>query len=148
MLISNQEAAAIFSKYGATGCTDITGFGLLAHLGEMITASGVSVQLNLPNIPILAGARDTIKQGIISSLHPQNLQAEKYVKTSLILKDLPEYLLLFDPQTSGGLLAGVPPEKASECVQDLYNLGYENSCIIGSVIEQTPTPQVIIDSYI
>jgi selenide,water dikinase len=61
MLLSNQAAATCLMEYGVTACTDITGFGLLGHLMEMVKASNVSVELHLDAIPILQGARETFK---------------------------------------------------------------------------------------
>ena len=75
MVQSNQQAGEVFQAHHATACTDVTGFGLAGHLLEMVRASKVSVELELTHLPILTGARETLVQGIISSLQPQNLQA-------------------------------------------------------------------------
>ena len=133
MLLSNQKAANIFQKYGATACTDITGFGLLGHLIEMIKASDVGVEIELDSVPILAGAIETIQRGIISSLHPQNVKAFADLHRESKTINSPQYSLLFDPQTSGGLLASVSPEKANDCLNELKASGYQDSCIIGQV---------------
>ena len=134
MSISNQKAAQIFIQYGATACTDITGFGLLGHLLEMIKVSEVAVQLELDTIPILEGARQTIQEGFTSSLHPQNLGAANYLQNPEQVSDSPSYPLLFDPQTAGGLLAAIPPDKAGQCLKSLHNSGYKQARIIGQVI--------------
>jgi selenide,water dikinase len=133
MIQSNQQAAQILQAYGATACTDITGFGLLGHLVEMMEASQVGINLNLTAIPLLPGALDTVQQGIFSSLHSQNLQAAGYLHNLSEGVDLPAYPLLFDPQTSGGLLASLPPSQAEECLSQLKSAGYDHSAIIGSV---------------
>ncbi|MBZ8180755.1 selenide, water dikinase SelD [Oscillatoria salina] len=135
MLLSNQEAAKIFSEHSATACTDITGFGLLGHLLEMVKAAGFSVELNLETIPILPGAMETIKRGIMSSLQTQNLRAASYLENAEQFRNLAAYQLLFDPQTSGGLLATIPAEKAEDCLKNLQTAGYEQSRIIGRVRE-------------
>ncbi len=140
MLLSNQTAAQVLLQCGATACTDITGFGLLGHLLEMVKASQVGVELNLNAIPILPGARETMEAGITSSLHPQNLQLATYINNSDEVSDLAKYQLLFDPQTSGGLLAAIPAENADECLKKLQTCGYEQSCLIGRVI---PAPQAM-----
>ncbi|MCU0527870.1 MAG: selenide, water dikinase SelD, partial [Elainella sp. Prado103] len=75
MLQSNQAAAACFRQYGATACTDITGFGLIGHLYEMLQASQVAACLNIDQIPVLPGALTTLQQGLVSSLQAQNLRA-------------------------------------------------------------------------
>jgi len=140
MLLSNQAAAQVFLECGATACTDITGFGLLGHLLEMVKASQVGVQLDLDAIPILPGARATMAAGITSSLHPQNLRLSIYINNSAEVSDLTKYQLLFDPQTSGGLLAAIPAENADKCIKKLQTCGYEQSCLIGRVI---PAPQAM-----
>ena len=144
MLLSNQAAAVCLREYGATTCTDVTGFGLLGHLLEMVRASRVSVELNFDGIPILAGAKETIQQGILSSLHPQNLRSaqplqklsQSQIQNLSDLADRPLFPLLFDPQTSGGLLASVPSDRASSCLTALRKLGYLDSNTIGSVLPQ------------
>ncbi|MCU0536598.1 MAG: selenide, water dikinase SelD [Hydrococcus sp. Prado102] len=137
MLLSNQIASKIFLEYGATACTDITGFGLLGHLVEMIKASGVGVELELESIPILEGAIATIQMGISSSLQPQNLQVSNYISNVSEASNSPIYPILFDPQTSGGLLASVPSENANNCLIQLQNSGYKDSSIIGRVVRES-----------
>ena len=135
MIVSNQKAAEILLQYGANSCTDITGFGLLGHLSEMVRASQVNVELNLENIPVLPGAITTIKKGITSSLHSQNqLNAVCYIENVAEARQKVEYQLLFDPQTSGGLLAAVPAEEADICLATLQQEGYDNSSLIGEVL--------------
>ena len=155
MLLSNQAAANCLLEHGATACTDITGFGLLGHLVEMVKASQVNVELQIDAVPILAGAQQTIAAGIISSLHPENLDAASQIQNlqsqnlqsqnsqTQELENHPHYPLLFDPQTSGGLLASVPQEQANSCINTLQALGYKDSCIIGLVIPQTKVNKAI-----
>jgi selenide,water dikinase len=135
MLLSNQEAARAFVEHGATACTDITGFGLLGHLLEMIKASGVAVQLDLEAIPVLEGALETLQMGITSSLQPQNLQASYYISNLSEVSASHMYPLLFDPQTAGGLLAAIPSEQADSCLATLKALGYSYSRIIGLIAQ-------------
>jgi selenide,water dikinase len=136
MLLSNQEAARVFVEQGATTCTDVTGFGLLGHLLEMVKASGVAVELNLEAIPVLEGALDMVQQGIVSSLQPQNLRASLFISNLSQVSTSPKYPLLFDPQTAGGLLAAIASERANSCLAALKARGYSHSQIIGCV---TPT---------
>ncbi|MBW4663806.1 MAG: selenide, water dikinase SelD [Chroococcus sp. CMT-3BRIN-NPC107] len=133
MLLSNQAAANCLMEYGVTACTDITGFGLLGHLIEMVKASNVSVELNLEALPILAGARETLEKGIFSSLHPENLQFSRYIAKGEKVCNI-NYPLLFDPQTSGGLLAAVPKDVAKSCLTQLQALGYIQASVIGRVV--------------
>ncbi|WP_414584755.1 selenide, water dikinase SelD [Scytonema sp. PCC 10023] len=135
MLLSNQAAAACLLEHQATACTDVTGFGLLGHLMEMVLASSnVAIELQLEAIPVLAGARETTEKGIFSSLHPENLRASRYIDNLEQVESHAHYPLLFDPQTAGGLLASIPESQASSCLAALKNLGYESSCAIGRVM--------------
>ncbi|HEY9908861.1 MAG TPA: selenide, water dikinase SelD, partial [Thermosynechococcaceae cyanobacterium] len=136
MLLSNQAAATCFLAHGATACTDITGFGLLGHLLEMVRASGVAVELELEAIPWLEGALETVQRGIVSSLQPQNSQAAAAIANLTQASRRPHFPLLFDPQTSGGLLASVPVPQANACVAALQSLGYGQSAIVGYTISR------------
>lgn len=133
MLQSNRMGAQCLQRYGATACTDVTGFGLLGHLVEMIRASRVDVTLELAKIPLLDGARETIAAGIFSSLQPQNVRLRRAVRDLESVAQAPLYPLLFDPQTSGGLLASVPGERAEACLAELRALGYTQATLIGTV---------------
>jgi selenide,water dikinase len=122
MLQQAAASAAILAAQGATACTDVTGFGLLGHLLEMLTASSADARLDPGGIPALGGALDLIAAGIASSLHAGNLSA----LTSLADADpqTPLTALLIDPQTAGGLLAGIPAERAGACLAALIAAGY------------------------
>jgi len=135
MLQSNQAAAAGLIAHGATACTDITGFGLAGHLYEMVRASQVAVDLELEAIPALEGAIATLQKGIVSSLQPENLHIARFLARSESVSQSAQYSLLFDPQTSGGLLASVSADEASQCLDNLHRLGYAESCIVGKVID-------------
>src|SRR5581483_5545667 len=133
MQLSAREAADCLRRFGATACTDVTGFGLVGHLVEMTRPSAVDVALDLDAVPMLEGARETVAAGIFSSLQPQNLRLRRAVGDGAASDD-PRYALLFDPQTAGGLLAGVPADRAQECVTQLHRLGYPDAAIIGRVV--------------
>jgi len=122
MLQSAAASSWIFASHGATACTDVTGFGLLGHLLEMLSASEADARLDPAAIPALGGALDLIVGGIASSLHASNLSA----LAALTDADprSPLAALLIDPQTAGGLLAGVPAERASACLTELRDIGY------------------------
>ena len=134
MLQPNHEAAECLSAHGATACTDVTGFGLLGHLVEMARPSRVDVEIDLNAIPLLDGASETVAAGIFSSLQPQNLRLRRAVhEVGNVSKDR-RYPLLFDPQTSGGLLAGIPAHQADACRASLRRRGYSHTAIIGRVL--------------
>jgi selenide, water dikinase len=133
MLVSSQAAAAALYRHGVTACTDVTGFGLLGHLIEMTRASNTDARLELDAVPLLDGAEQTVAAGILSSLQPQNVRLRRAVRDADALSDHARYPLLFDPQTAGGLLASVPADQASACLEELHGLGYTRAVIIGSV---------------
>ena len=130
---SSRTAAAALRKYGATACTDVTGFGLLGHLVEMTRASGVDVHLALASVPVLEGALETSAEGLLSSLHPHNVRLRRAVVNVERAALDPRYPLLYDPQTAGGLLASVPGDRADACVDDLRAQGYDQAAVIGTV---------------
>lgn len=134
MILSNRIAGECVYAHGAHACTDITGFGLLGHMVEMIKGSGVDVALDISKLPILDGALDTVRAGILSSLQPANLRLRRAIKNVEDASTHDAYPLIFDPQTSGGLLAALPPEKAEACIAELHNQGYPAATIVGKVI--------------
>ncbi len=135
MLLSNQQAGFCLHRHGATACTDVTGFGLLGHLVEMTRSSGKSVKLHLSSLPIMDGALEMIKTGIFSSLQEQNVRLRRAIKDPGELTEHKHFPLLFDPQTSGGLLAAIPENNADACIAELHELGYPISVIIGEVTD-------------
>ena len=130
---SNREAALCFFEHAATACTDVTGFGLLGHLLEMLKTATVNVEIDLDALPCLEGAEAMIGSGIFSSLQEQNLHLQEAIEDLPGASSHPRFPLLFDPQTSGGLLASVPGAQASACVEKLHKLGYYDTMIIGRV---------------
>ncbi len=133
MAQSSGRAAAVLREHGATAMTDVTGFGLAGHLDEMLTASVCGARVSLADVPLLVGAAEVAGEGIASSLQPQNRHVEPSLTTSAGVTSRPAYELLFDPQTAGGLLAGVPAERAAEAVAALQQAGYATASVIGDV---------------
>ena len=134
---SNLAGAQCVHRHGASACTDVTGFGLLGHLVEMIRASDVDVELDLAAIPILPGALDTVAAGITSSLQPQNLRLRRAVRDRDGVVGDPRWPLLFDPQTAGGLLASIPRDASRACLEELRSLGYAHAALIGRVVPRS-----------
>jgi selenide,water dikinase len=131
MLRSNYQAAQCLIEHGATACTDVTGFGLVGHLLEMLQVAQVSATLKLEAVPALNGALATLDRGIVSSLQAQNLRSRSFIDCSAQIANSPLFQLLFDPQTSGGLLATIPPDQVTDCLTQLQALGYGQSVVIG-----------------
>ncbi len=122
MLASNGPAAAILRAHGVRACTDVTGFGIGGHLGEMLRASGCAAELG--DLPALPGALELAASGVASTMAPENIAALD-VTTERGLE------LLADPQTSGGLLAGV--RDGTACLTALRAAGIE-AAVIGRVV--------------
>jgi selenide,water dikinase len=123
MRTTNASAARIAMAHRPHAGTDVTGFGLAGHLQEMLEASGAAAVLWLEAIPALPGALALAAHGIESTLAPDNRR---------LLGDSPDTALLADPQTSGGLLLGLPTNRAIGCLQALRESGL-NAAIIGEV---------------
>ncbi|PHJ23497.1 water dikinase [Cystoisospora suis] len=212
MQVSNRKAAEIFMAHGATACTDVTGFGLLGHLVEMLSACRkaraqaegaapsarktcvgssageaqsaggrelsscsfgancerasdrdpgqlLCARLFLSLLPLLDGVVELMADGVHSSLLPGNAKFFSAISQKAWVRGtgrgvpmpsegarcltVPALLpVLFDPQTSGGLLAVVPAHRATECLASLRDEGgYKDSAIIGHLFQETPPPE-------
>ena len=131
----SREAARCIREASASASTDVTGFGLLGHLIEMLRASRVDAALFLDAVPALDGALETLAEGISSSLAPENLRQRRAILNLDAAARMPTYPLLFDPQTAGGLLASVPQSNVVECIAELHRLGYTQAAVVGQVLE-------------
>lgn len=136
MLQSNARAADLLREHGARALTDVTGFGLFGHLGEMLRAARCDARIELEALQLLDGVADLAGAGIRSSLDTSNRGVETLIKGAPPDND-PRYIAGFDPQTAGGLLASVPAAQADACIAALRNAGYAASSVIGS-LEATP----------
>lgn len=130
----NRYASEISLKYGINSCTDVTGFGFLGHLYEMASGSGVSVRVRYDRIRVLEGAEGFASMGIIPAGAYRN---RDYLKDRVKFRDgLEDYKkdILFDPQTSGGLLLSVKREDAPALMAELERI--QTPCsIAGEVME-------------
>ena len=143
MLVSNRAAATCFRQFKASACTDITGFGLAGHLFEMARASDCAVEVLLDQLPLYAGAVNLAMQGVASSLQPQNIRIRHSIVESPELASHAAYPLLFDPQTAGGLLAGVDRQQAEPCLQRLRDLGYQHAQIVARATSASAAEETI-----
>lgn len=128
----NKYAAMSFNKIQVNSVTDITGFGLLGHALEMAKASEVSIHINSKDVPILDEAVDMAKMGIIPAGMYRNKQ---YIEKDVDMQgvDIAIRDILYDPQTSGGLLVSVKAEYAEELVKDMKLNGSIEAKIIGYI---------------
>jgi selenide, water dikinase len=144
MRTSNRATAAILRAHRASACTDVSGFGLAGHLTEMVRTSGVTASLVLDAVPLYEGAAALAAQGIGSSLLPENLKLGAAVTADGAQHSRLE--LLFDPQTAGGLLAGVPAELAEACLTALRAGGASSATEVGLVLPRgdASAPAIIL----
>jgi len=133
-LLSNQPAAELAGRLGVTGLTDVTGFGLAGHLLEMLEAADLSAELFLDRIALLPGTETLLQAGVESTLAPGNRAAEAAIAVEQRLRNLPAYQVLFDPQTSGGLLMGVAPEHADGLLARLAEQSDVPAAVVGRVL--------------
>ena len=136
MLQSAGPAASCLLAHRASACTDVTGFGLLGHLLEMLRASNMSALLDPEAIPALDGAVSLLARGITSSMHADNVATITALGAGAPSLTDPLAALLIDPQTAGGLLAGMPADRAAACVAQLRGLDYR-AADIGFVTRAT-----------
>ncbi len=134
MTALNDQAAAVMFSLGVSACTDITGFGLLGHLYEMLSASGVGGRIYLNNIPVLEQVHNLADMGLIPGGAYRNLEyLEEWLRWDEEI-DETDRLILSDPQTSGGLLMTVSGKRADEAVSALRAEGVAG-VKIGEIIE-------------
>jgi selenide, water dikinase len=133
----NRDAAEACLRIGVNACTDITGFGLIGHSYELARASKISIRLNYRDIPIIKDAEHTAKSGFV----PGGTKANQlWVGSDAVLNSSLGKLerdLLFDPQTSGGLLISVDEPKAMQLIREMQRAGID-ARVIGSVGAESP----------
>jgi selenide,water dikinase len=136
MLRLNRRAAELAAVVGPHSATDITGYGLLGHAAELARNSGAGLAIDLERVPLLPGALEYARQGVFPGGLGRNrefLLSDGFVRLTTILEDA-RAQLLFDPQTSGGLLFALPAEAAAELVEQITQAG-EPCWQIGRVVE-------------
>ena len=130
----NRAASEAMIKVGVDACTDITGFGLIGHLNNMMEASGTGARLSLSDIPVIPGARELIEQGVAPGGTHRNLDGVgKQVRWHPDVSENAR-LLLCDAQTSGGLLISVPKERTDALLKELEAAGVEGARVIGELL--------------
>lgn len=133
MAALNRTASEIMLRFDVHACTDITGFGLLGHLAEMVQGSGRSVNLEAHKVPIVPEAEEFASMGLIPAGAHKNREFRSSMvdfdpRVPLALQDI-----LFDPQTSGGLLISAAPSQAMPLLHALHDKGIA-AAVIGEVV--------------
>jgi selenide,water dikinase len=134
MRASNALAAEALAEAGVRACTDVSGFGLVGHLGEMLGASACGAEVIVPRIPGLPGARELLAAGWRSSAHDANARALREVAVAAEgAAAAVDLALACDPQTSGGLLAAVPAARLDALLAGLARRGI-GAWVIGAIL--------------
>lgn len=142
----NKVAAEAMVEMGAHAATDVTGFGLLGHLSEMANQSGVGVEVYADRVPVFAGVLDHLKEGAVSGAIERN---KEYVSSYVtVAEDVGEEMecVLYDPQTSGGLLIAIAEERAEALVARLRGQGVAAATVIGRVTSKSEGRIVVTGS--
>lgn len=133
MATLNRDAAEVMMEFPVHACTDITGFGLLGHMAEMVIGSGLGIHIQANSVPVLKEALEYAAMGMIpAGMHKNRKFREHIVDISssvdILLQDV-----FFDPQTSGGLLICVAADSAKELLYRLKEKGISQAAMIGEV---------------
>lgn len=138
MTTLNAGAARAMLTVGVRAATDVTGFGLLGHLHNVLRASGVAATIDVANLPVLDGARELAARGAVAGGSKRNLQAAAAFTTFGADVTETDRVLLADAQTSGGLLIAVAPERADAMLTALRGEGTPAAMAIGAVTPGEP----------
>jgi len=143
MAALNRAAAEAAAQVDVHACTDVTGFGFLGHLREMLGERDLGVRVSLAAVPLLEGARDLAEQGFVPGGARRNLESlEAHIQLDAALTDL-DRLLLCDPQTSGGLLFAVPSATAGDLLDRLSAAGVAAAEVGEFVVQPAGVIQVV-----
>jgi len=142
----NRAAAEAMTAAGVTTATDITGFGLAGHLSEIAVQSGVELEVWAAAVPVFDGVLDLIRDGVVSGAVERNREyASAFVRRARgVGEDLES--LLYDPQTSGGLLIAVRRSKAPALLAALKKKGVQDAAVIGRVVRKAP-PRIVLKNH-
>lgn len=140
----NREAAEVMAGFAVSACTDITGFGFLGHLAEMVVDSGLGVWINAAALPFYPEAPEWAAMGLL----PAGAYNNRAFRGSFVTfaPEVPPTIqdLLFDPQTSGGLLIAVAEDEAETLRQDLLDRGIAAAALVGEVVTE-PREKIMVD---
>jgi selenide, water dikinase len=144
MAALNKQASQLMQEVGVSACTDITGFGLLGHACEMLQEGGVGMRIVSSNVPFFPEAAGFARMGMI----PGGTYRNKDFRSSMVefSAKLPDYMpdLLFDPQTSGGLLISVDAARTNDLLARLHQSGIPDAAVIGEVTEE-PAGRIVVE---
>ncbi len=129
MATLNRQAAELMLRHQAHACTDVTGFGLAGHLSAMAAAAGLDAELDLAALPLLPQVRELLAQGVLGGAAERNRESSSAAVRLMPGADAALAEILFDPQTSGGLLIALPQERVAALMGELIEHGIEAAVI-------------------
>ena len=138
MATLNKRASEVMQDVGVNACTDITGFGFLGHTCQLARNSRIGIKLNANAVPFFPEAEEFAKSGLCpGGLHRNR---EFYAEMVDFSSNIPDYMkdILFDPQTSGGLLISLAPDAAESLMSKLKEAGIHDATIVGEVVSKPP----------
>lgn len=144
MAALNKNAADVMADYPVHACTDITGFGFLGHLSEMVAGSGCGVRIAALSVPVFPETLEYAAMGLVPAGAYRNREFRLFMvdfapSVDRILQDV-----LFDPQTSGGLLISIAPKEAQNLLKDLKAKGIPEAAMVGEVIAE-PKERILVE---
>ena len=143
MTTLNRDAAELMRTADVHACTDVTGFSLIGHSYGMIANSKIGMEINISAIPVLAAAREFATMGFVPGGTRRNMEYYRsHIKQDCEISDETRDIL-FDPQTSGGLLMAIPPDKAEGLLKKLRSSGIKEAAIIGQIVDK-PKGKIIL----
>lgn len=139
----NRTASELMMEAGVNACTDVTGFGLLGHACEMIEGANVGMVFYSAAVPLFPEVREFAVMGLVPGGTYRNKEFRSHMVE--VAGDIPDDLLLilFDAQTSGGLLISIPPTRAERLLQRLHGGGAAEAAIIGEVVDE-PKGKIVV----
>jgi len=133
----NKVSAEVMVDLGVNSATDVTGFGLLGHLGEMASQSGVTAEVYLDQVPVFEEVAEYIARGVISGGIERNTEHSSAIVSLEDEVTQEMACVLYDPQTSGGLLMSVASEKTEALVSRLIDRGVSRAAVIGRIVDES-----------
>lgn len=143
MAALNRTAAELMLKTDVHACTDITGFGLLGHACEMIDGTATGLVIDSAAVPYIAEAKGLAEMGLV----PGGLHRNRNYREHMVDFDpsLPRFVsdIMYDPQTSGGLLISLPAAEAEDLLKAMHAAGITDAAIVGEVVSE-PKGRIIV----
>ena len=136
MATLNRAAAEVMVRHGVKTCTDVTGFGLLGHLTRMMMESGTGAEVDFDALPLLPDVASYAEQGIYSGANERNSAFVAGEVEFAARLGVAQQAILYDAQTSGGLLMAVPPARVAALLDDLHAAGVAAAARIGRVTDK------------